>query len=118
MLSFATSHPALVDVVWPQKSVTRNLLLVYAGAMALAVSAWVQFPLVPASLFPVPITMQTFVVLSLGAAFGWRLAAITLLLYLGVGALGLPVFSGGAGGSGYGGDWSAYTSCRHVVSSV
>lgn len=38
--------------------------------------------------------MQTFVVLTLGMALGWRLAGATLLLYLAVGAIGLPVFAG------------------------
>ncbi len=39
-------------------------------------------------------TMQTFVILSLGMAYGWRLAGATLALYLLEGALGLPVFAG------------------------
>jgi len=44
--------------------------------------------------WPVPMTMQTYVVLSFGALFGWRLGAATLAAYLGEGALGLPVFAG------------------------
>ncbi|MFC1674005.1 biotin transporter BioY, partial [Pseudomonadota bacterium] len=44
--------------------------------------------------FPVPMTMQTFVVLSLGMVYGWRIAGATVLLYLAEGAAGLPVFAG------------------------
>ena len=44
--------------------------------------------------YPVPMTMQTLVVLMLGAAYGWRLATATVVLYLVEGALGLPVFAG------------------------
>ena len=44
--------------------------------------------------YPVPQTMQTLVVLMLGMAYGWRLGAATVLLYLAEGAAGLPVFAG------------------------
>ena len=57
--------------------------------MALTISAKVQIPF-----YPVPMTMQTFVVLLTGIAYGTRLGVVTLLLYLGMGALGLPVFAG------------------------
>jgi biotin transport system substrate-specific component len=46
----------------------------------------------------VPVTMQTFAVLAVGAAFGMRLAAATLVLYVMEGTLGLPVFQGFAAG--------------------
>lgn len=49
---------------------------------------------------PVPITLQTFAVLLAGAALGSRRGALAVLLYLAVGAAGLPVFSGGVGGLG------------------
>ena len=44
--------------------------------------------------YPVPMTFQTLVLLALGMAYGWRLAASTLALYLVAGALGAPVFAG------------------------
>ena len=44
--------------------------------------------------YPIPMTMQTFVILGLSMAYGWRLAGATLTLYLLEGALGLPVFAG------------------------
>lgn len=68
------------------------VLMVLLGTLALAVSAKIQVPF-----YPVPITMQTYVVLFIGFAFGTRLAAATLLAYLAEGALGLPVFAQGAG---------------------
>ena len=44
--------------------------------------------------YPVPMTMQTFVVLFIGVAFGWKLGVATVSLYLFEGIIGLPVFSG------------------------
>jgi biotin transport system substrate-specific component len=71
------------------RSLLRNVLLAVAGSIALWISAKVQVPF-----YPVPMTMQTFVVLVIGAAFGWRLGAATVLLYLAQGMAGLPVFAG------------------------
>ncbi|MXX90640.1 MAG: biotin transporter BioY [Boseongicola sp. SB0677_bin_26] len=67
----------------------KFLLLAVMGSLALWLSAKIQVPF-----YPVPITMQTFVVLVVGMAFGWRLGTATVLLYLAEGALGLPVFAG------------------------
>ena len=87
-------NTSLVASVWPQsrQSLAYQALLVLAGSILLAVSAKVQVPF-----WPVPMTMQTFVVLMLGATLGWRLAGATVLAYLAEGALGLPVFAKGAG---------------------
>lgn len=73
-------------------SLLSQALLVVAGIALLAISAHVKIPF-----YPVPVTMQTLVVLMIGMSFGTRLAGITVLLYLVDGALGLPVFAGGAG---------------------
>jgi biotin transport system substrate-specific component len=73
----------------PSAHVTRNVLLALVGTLLLTVSAKIQIPF-----WPVPMTMQTYVVLVLGMAYGWRLAGVTMLLYLLQGALGLPVFAG------------------------
>ncbi len=71
----------------------RAALLVIAGTALLALSAKVNVPL------PfVPMTLQTLVVLLIGAAYGWRLGVATILAYLVEGALGLPVFAGPVGG--------------------
>ncbi|WP_374650837.1 biotin transporter BioY [Dongia sp.] len=69
-----------------------QVLLVLGGTILLAVSAKVQVPF-----WPVPMTMQTFVVLMIGATLGARLAGATMLAYLVEGAAGLPVFAGGVG---------------------
>jgi biotin transport system substrate-specific component len=84
-------HPALADAL-VAPSLARNVLLALAGTLALAISAKVQVPF-----WPVPMTMQTFVVLLIGAAYGWRLGAATVLFYLAQGAAGLPVFAAGGG---------------------
>lgn len=90
MSNSATLHPTLADRLWQgDDTFTRSAVLVLAGSLALWASAKLQVPF-----YPVPITMQTFVVLVLGMAFGWRLGAATVLLYLAQGAVGLPVFAG------------------------
>ena len=70
----------------------RSLVAVVVGSALLALSAHVQVPF-----WPVRLSMQSFVVLAIGLACGGRLGAATLLAYLVEGALGLPVFQGGAG---------------------
>ncbi len=67
----------------------RNLVFAFAGSILLAISAKMSIPF-----YPVPMTMQTFMVLTIGMAFGWRLGGATVALYLAEGALGLPVFTG------------------------
>lgn len=63
--------------------------VVILGSSLLWASAKVQVPF-----WPVPMTMQTYVVLAMGALMGWRLGAATMAAYLAEGALGLPVFAG------------------------
>ncbi|MEN8889077.1 biotin transporter BioY [Celeribacter marinus] len=67
----------------------KQVALVVAGVMILAISAKIAVPM-----WPVPITMGTFAVLSLGAAYGPRLGLATIALYMLVGALGFDVFAG------------------------
>jgi biotin transport system substrate-specific component len=67
----------------------RPALLALGGSLAIAASAQIQLPIQP-----VPMTMQSLMVLLVGAAYGWRLGAATLLLYLIEGICGLPVFAG------------------------
>ena len=84
------THPTLANTVLTgDNPVLRNVLLAVAGSMALWVSAKVQIPF-----FPVPMTMQTLVVLLIGMAYGWKLGAATVGLYLLQGVAGLPVFAG------------------------
>lgn len=67
----------------------RSIGLVALGTLALYASAKVQVPF-----YPVPATLQTLVVMLIGAFYGPRLAAATVLAYLAEGAAGLPVFVG------------------------
>ena len=83
----------LADAIWPARSeisVPRAVILATIGVALLWISAKIQIPL-----WPVPVTMQTFVVLTLGLAYGARLGAATIVAYLAAGAVGLPVFAGG-----------------------
>jgi biotin transport system substrate-specific component len=89
----------LAATLWPaQRSsrVARAAALAVGGALVLTLSAKIQVPFIP-----VPMTLQTLVVLVLGAAFGARLAAATVALYLLEGLLGLPVFAGAVAGPAY-----------------
>lgn len=89
------SQPTMISVFWPtasqskKSSLIRAVVLAFAGSVLLTVSAKVQVPF-----YPVPMTMQTMVVLVLGMALGSRLGSAAVLLYLAEGAMGLPVFSG------------------------
>src|SRR5947207_595203 len=64
-------------------------MLVATGVLLLTLSAKIQIPL-----WPVPMTMQTYVILVIGMAYGARMATATVLGYLIAGAIGLPVFAG------------------------
>jgi biotin transport system substrate-specific component len=91
----AATVPTLVARLWPSTAanrIPRAAILMLAGSILLAAAAQVKVPF-----WPVPMTMQTFVVLMIGAGYGWRLAGATLVAYLIEGAAGLPVFTGGAG---------------------
>ena len=70
-------------------SLAKNLFLAIVGTILLAISAKIKIPF-----WPVPMTMQTFVVLLLGVLYGWKLGLFTVSLYLLEGIAGLPVFAG------------------------
>ena len=70
-------------------SLLKKLFLAVLGSILLAISAKVKIPF-----WPVPMTMQTFVVLLLGVTYGWKLGLFTVSLYLLEGIVGLPVFAG------------------------
>ncbi len=89
----------LAAALWAPARVSpllRGIVLAIAGSLFVALSAQVSVPL-----WPVPVTGQTFGVLSVGLVCGWRIGGAALLLYLIEGAIGLPFFAGGASG------WSA-----------
>ena len=68
--------------------VLKTILIIFFGSIALAISAKIKIPF-----YPVPMTMQTFVVLFLGLSFGYKIGLATVGLYLLEGIFGLPVFS-------------------------
>ena len=67
----------------------RGIFLALLGTVLLAISSKIKIPF-----YPVPMTMQTLVVLIIGIGFGWKLGLTTMVLYLFEGIIGLPVFSG------------------------
>lgn len=81
--------PPLIDRLWSADAgLLRHAALAAAGVLLLTLSAKFQVPF-----HPVPMTLQTLVVLLIGAAYGWRLGAATVALYLLNGFLGAPVFA-------------------------
>ena len=71
-----------------QSSIVKSLLIIILGSIALTISAKIKIPF-----YPVPMTMQTFIVMLLGLAFGYKIGLATVSLYLFEGIAGLPVFS-------------------------
>jgi biotin transport system substrate-specific component len=69
--------------------IVKFLLLALIGSIILAISSKIKIPF-----YPVPMTMQTLVVLIIGVGYGWKLGVVTVVLYLFEGIIGLPVFSG------------------------
>ena len=67
----------------------KFLFIALMGSVILAISSKINIPF-----YPVPMTMQTLVVLIIGVGFGWKLGVTTVALYLFEGMIGLPVFSG------------------------
>ena len=71
-----------------QTQIIKSLLVIFLGSIILAISAKIKIPF-----YPVPMTMQTFIVLLLGMSFGYKIGLATVSLYLIEGIIGLPVFS-------------------------
>ena len=67
----------------------KKIFLAFIGSILLAISSKIKIPF-----YPVPMTMQTFVVVLIGMLYGWKLGVFTVALYLFEGAIGLPVFAG------------------------
>ena len=89
-------NATLANTLWPQtqsSNLVRNIVLAVVGSLVVAGAAQVTIPM-----WPVPMTLQTLAVLGIGAAYGARLGAATLLLYAIEGAVGLPFFAGGKSG--------------------
>ena len=87
-----THNSVLAEAILPltgQLMRVKQIILVIAGIAALALAAKIKIPM-----DPVPITMGTFAVLSIGAAYGMRLGLVTIIGYMLIGALGFDVFAG------------------------
>ena len=71
-----------------QNKLIKSFFIIVIGSILLTISAKIKIPF-----YPVPMTMQTFMVLFLGISFGYKIGVATVMLYLLEGILGLPVFS-------------------------
>jgi biotin transport system substrate-specific component len=90
-----TTPNTLLGVFQPKGDVARlatNAAIVVLGTLLITAAAKVSVPV-----WPVPVTLQSFAIASLAAAFGMRMAVATVAAYLLEGALGLPVFAAGGG---------------------
>ena len=72
-----------------QSQILKSLFVIILGSVILTISAKIKVPF-----YPVPMTMQTFVVVLIGVTLGWKLGLATVFAYLVEGAIGIPVFAG------------------------
>ena len=70
------------------EKIVKLIIIIIAGAILITISAKVKIPF-----YPVPMTMQTFVILLIGITLGYRIGLATVALYLFEGIIGLPVFA-------------------------
>ena len=90
-MTMTAHNSTLVEAILPQTGIAiflKQILLVLAGIAVLALAAKIKVPM-----FPVPITMGTFAVLVIGAAYGPRLGLVTIIGYMLIGLLGFDVFA-------------------------
>ena len=71
-----------------QSKIIKYILIIFLSSIALTISAKIKIPF-----YPVPMTMQTFMVLFLGIFLGYKIGSLAVCLYLFEGIIGLPVFS-------------------------
>jgi biotin transport system substrate-specific component len=91
-MALALTNKVLTQAIAPREGtqlLIKQAALVVLGIAVLAIAAKIKVPM-----WPVPITMGTFAVLTIGAAYGARLGLVTILGYMIVGALGFDVFAG------------------------
>ncbi|KKB80701.1 hypothetical protein VW29_17035 [Devosia limi DSM 17137] len=90
-----TTPNTLLGAFQPKGDVAKlasNLATVVLGSLLITIAAKINVPV-----WPVPVTLQSFAIAGLAAAFGWRIGVATVALYLFQGAMGLPVFAVGGG---------------------
>ncbi len=113
-----SSGSSLAPALWPSSvsPLARNIILVLLGTGILTLSAKISVPF-----WPVPMTLQTFAIMFIAAAYGSRLGVATILAYLAEGFVGLPVFAyGAAAGPSYflgttGGFLIGFIACAYIV---
>jgi len=86
-------HVAPLRAVLADRPATWGLAVVLAGSWLIAVSSWISTPM-----YPVPMTLQTFAILLVAGLAGARLAAASVITWLALAAIGLPLLADGAGG--------------------
>jgi len=97
--TLAPTYPTLADTLWHipanqrARVWARQVILAVGGSLLVGLCAQFTIPF-----FPVPITGQTFALFLIALTYGSKLGGATIFLYLVEGAIGLPVFAGGAGG--------------------
>lgn len=94
-MAIAQENKVLADVLGGSQAL-RKVALVAFGIGALVLASKIRVPM-----WPVPVTMQTFAVLVLGAAYGVRLSMLTALGWMALGAAGVAVFAGENAGIAY-----------------
>jgi biotin transport system substrate-specific component len=94
-----TTPNTILGVLEPKSQTTRlvsNVVTVLLGTVMITLAAKINVPT-----WPVPVTLQSFAIAALAAAFGWRIGTATVIAYLLEGAAGLPVFAGATAGLPY-----------------
>ncbi len=86
--------PLPAEQVQSTSLLNNKILRAALGTLILAASSWIAIPTQP-----IPITMQTYAVIVIGALFGARLGCITVMAWLAEAAIGLPVLANGAAGA-------------------
>ena len=91
-----TTPNTILGVLEPKSGATRlvsNVVTVLLGTVLITLAAKINVPT-----WPIPVTLQSFAIAALAAAFGWRIGTATVVAYLIEGAAGLPVFAGARAG--------------------
>jgi biotin transport system substrate-specific component len=93
MVNSVDKKNAFVPIKDVAVTVMRKILVMIGGTILIGLGAHLDIPMIP-----VPMSMQTYAVVVIGALAGWRLGGLTLVMYLTAAAAGAPLFSGGASG--------------------
>ena len=92
MINFSNNSILVENYLNNQSKLLSSIILIVTGTILLTLSAKIAVPF-----YPVPMTLQTLLVLFIGLTYGRILAPLTVALYLFQGAIGLPVYANGGG---------------------